>query len=171
MLSSHPCLPHPVRNGAEPSVPSWPRSTTASLLPLLLVGVTDPQAAIASLALSLVEGVGRSWEAAAALSKPGEAVVPASPPQAMEGVEAEATASSERSAEAAAASCQLGPPYAGRPAAGARRMAIDLLPLLLPPLLHDVGEWTVGQRACAARQVAGLPFPYLFPAPFNLLYL
>jgi dynein assembly factor 5 len=141
------------------------RSTAASLLPLLLVGVSDPQPSLATLTLQLVEGVGRAWSGGSdAGAKSGaEGVVEtsmASSPQAMEGVEQSGAgqaegdeASAERAAEAAVSACQYGPPYSGRPAAGARRMVNDLLPLLLSPLLQEVGEWTVGQRACAARQL------------------
>ena len=152
------------------------KSNAASLLPLLLVGVTDPQPALASSALRQIEDVGQAWERrskggvdadpanAAATSAP--ASVPADGTSPMEGVVEAAGASSEAAAmqgeiaeaasseeEASVAASQLGPPYTGRPAPGARDMVRELLPLLLQPLLSEVAEWTVALRSSASRQL------------------
>ena len=125
-------------------------STAASLLPLLLVGVTDPQPSLASAALQLVEAVGCAW--VDRHGGPGRAEGNVSTSQPMEGVEPAAGEDEERAAKAAAA-CQLGPPYSGRPGPGARGMVRELLHLLLRPLLAEVGEWTVALRATASRQL------------------
>lgn len=154
------------------------RETAASLLPMLLLGVSDEQAPLAEQALGLLEGVGEVW--ARAVGAGGDAAEPA-PMQGIEGAGAGAgTASaaadgapqeasggaggggdagsdaSTSGIDAAVAACQLGPPFRGRPAVGARRMASSLLPLLLPPLLRELSEWTVSLRACAARQLRTL---------------
>ena len=115
------------------------QTTTACLLPLLLVGVTDPHTPLASEALALVEGVGRVWASDKAASS-------ASPEQ--------REAAAESASEAAAAvACDLGPPFTGRPGHGARGLVRELLPLLLQPLLAEVSEWTVALRSAASRQL------------------
>ncbi|KAG1655968.1 hypothetical protein FOA52_009395 [Chlamydomonas sp. UWO 241] len=54
--------------------------------------------------------------------------------------------------------CALGlpAPYRGRPAHGARAMVVELLPALLPPVVAELGEWTVTLRQCAVRQLHSL---------------
>lgn len=106
---------------------------TACLLPLLLVGVTDPSAPLAATALTLVEGVGQVWRMSDRCSEQPE--------------------TADAAAEAAAAACQLGPPFTGRPGRGARGLVRELLPLLLQPLLAEVSEWTVALRSAASRQL------------------
>ncbi|GAX72982.1 hypothetical protein CEUSTIGMA_g434.t1 [Chlamydomonas eustigma] len=141
--------------------------TAASLLPLLLTGVSDPQADVGTQTLQLVEGVGRWWVDRG--DRGGDAAVSAFPSQDQQMTDAEqgsteasskaeqgvgnSGAVDERVAEAAVAACQLGPPYTCRPGAGARAMVKSLLPLLIKPLLSEVGEWTVSQRSCASRQL------------------
>ena len=141
-----------------------------SLLPLLLVGVTDPTPAVAMQALELVEAVGRAWEGGGGSSAGGggssmdidarpasDPVVTNDPATAM--VTNEAATGSEAggadgfSVEAAVSACRLPVPYHGRPARGARLMARCLLPQLLPPALRDLAEWTVLQRVCASRSL------------------
>ena len=148
------------------------KMTAASLLPLLLVGVTDPQPTLAVSALRLVEDVGRAWERGAPAqtlpptpegeSVPMEGVTEASGSNGAAAgaagggdapaVDRDAEVTSDEEASSVVAS-QLGPPYDGRPAAGARAMVRDLLPLLMQPLLSEVAEWTVSLRSSASRQL------------------
>ncbi|GIL76851.1 hypothetical protein Vretifemale_6386 [Volvox reticuliferus] len=50
--------------GRQAETRTPPQAYVPSLLPLLIIGVTDPQPATADLALRLVEGVGEAWAAA-----------------------------------------------------------------------------------------------------------
>lgn len=52
---------------------------------------------------------------------------------------------------AAVFACKLGAPYTGRPGAGLRSLVQTLLPQLLPPLIRELGEWTVGLRVAGGR--------------------
>jgi hypothetical protein len=152
------------------------RTHAPELLPLLLLGLSDPQASTAELALDLLEGVGGVWgaggpaaasaaapdsmdvDAAATTttSTPGGVAQPPPPPADVTMAEAsDATPSAPPAAPSAAATAaaQLPPPYRGLPSAAARAMAAPLLPQLLPPILQELGEWTVSMRAHAARWV------------------
>ncbi|KAG2487828.1 hypothetical protein HYH03_013545 [Edaphochlamys debaryana] len=138
---------------------------TPLLLPLLLLGVTDPQPATAELALRLVEAVGEAWAAGQGQGQQGAAVSsagdPAGPSPATEAegdaqsgqasAGAGAGAGQEPDVASRVAAAELGPPYAGRPGAGCRALVAALLPQLLPALLRGLGEWTVGLRLAAAR--------------------
>lgn len=149
----------------------------AALLPLLLVGVTDPQEATAALALRLIEGVGRLWQAgscgttAAATAMDMDGAAAGTPPPATDGdgdvamasaltTSAAATAAAGGNqavpggdVAAAFAACQLGPPYQGRPGPGCRALVSSLLPKLLPPIAKELTEWTVALRVAAARNL------------------
>lgn len=129
------------------------RAYGASLLPLLLTGVTDPQPASASLALSLAEGVGAAWSGDKASGGDTDVQM-----RDASGAEASTSAGmevdeSEAAVAGAVFACQLGLPYTGRPGAGIRGLVQSLLSALLPPLIKELGEWTVGLRAAAARQL------------------
>jgi len=138
------------------------------LLPLLLLGVSDPQASVAATALQLVEGVGQAWQqqqqghdASGSSSSQATGAADGQTSMDTEGTDAQAalepsSSSSSEGYSAVAAqvvATRLGAPYTGRVSAGARRMVRDLLPSLLPPLVKELGEWTVGQRVSAARQL------------------
>jgi hypothetical protein len=126
------------------------------LLPLLLLGVSDESQQVAALALAKLEAVGGVWAAgeptAASAGQGGEAAAMQIDGQedgtAGDGAEGAATSGVSDAAVAAAA---LPPPYQGRPCAGACAMGGALLPQLLPPLLRELGEWTVAMRCSAAR--------------------
>lgn len=140
--------------GQSAEAPDAPavRAYASEIFPLLLIGVTDPQASIASLALSLVEGAGSVWASSSSgkADQGGDArMEDASAQGDAQLQEAEPGSSSGAGAGAPA----LGPPYSGRPEAGARAMARELLPQLLPPVIQELTEWTVTQRACAARSL------------------
>ncbi|KAG2432604.1 hypothetical protein HXX76_008944 [Chlamydomonas incerta] len=120
------------------------RAYVPSLLPLLLIGVSDPQPGTAELALGLVEGVGSAWAAAE------DAQAAASAAAEAEGDGAEVSAAADELALRVAA-CSLGAPYGGRPGDGARRMVRALLGEQLPPLVKGLSEWTAGLRVAAAR--------------------
>lgn len=147
------------------------------LLPLLLLGVSDASEAVASLSLSQLESVGDAWESGSSMQvkKDGDGAAGATEAQAAgdQGGEAgesmqvdgnqqrsstsAAATNSERDDGAAGVSPQavaavgLPAPYHGLPRSGARAMGGALLPDLLPPLLRDLREWTVGMRSAAAR--------------------
>lgn len=145
------------------------------LLPLLLLGVSDSQAGIASEALQLVQGVGEAYcaSSAAAIASDsstsnsnsasegstatGMDVDKPQQPSAAGDAEMPDVASSsgafDLDAAAAAVAEQLGHPYAGRPAAAARQMVQQLLPRLLPPVVKELGEWTIALRGSAARSL------------------
>ncbi len=122
----------------------------SQLLPLLLVGVTDPQPATGSLALSLVEGVGAVWlreQQQQGTSEAGATEISGD----------EAKESGQDGHEGVVAvrleASRLGAPYSGRPGAGCRAMVVALLPQHLPPLARQLGEWTVALRVAAARSL------------------
>ncbi len=132
------------------------RDVTA-LLPILLVGVSDPQPHVAAQVLAQVERVGDAWLARGAAGEPSAAMQVDGPALA-----ADASGSGQPGGDEASrkqrmvAACHLGPPYAGRPGEGARRMARALLPTLLPPVVADLTAWTAPQRAAAVRSLLTL---------------
>ncbi|KAG2454165.1 hypothetical protein HYH02_001200 [Chlamydomonas schloesseri] len=129
------------------------RAYVPSLLPLLLIGVSDPQPGTAELALRLVEGVGSAWAAAEDAATAAAAATAAgtdAATAAAEDVGAELRAAADELALRVAA-CSLGAPYGGRPGDGARRMVRALLAEQLPPLVKGLSEWTAGLRVAAAR--------------------
>ncbi|GBF89235.1 hypothetical protein Rsub_02112 [Raphidocelis subcapitata] len=135
------------------------------LLPLLLLGVSDEAEPVAALVLSTLENVGDAW-AAAGPAEAAEAAAAAAavdgaaggtaaadaPAAAMEVDGADGGAQQQLEPSAAAVEAAgLQPPYRRLPRAGARAMGAALLPALLPPLLRELGEWTIAQRCAAAR--------------------
>ncbi|GLC36173.1 HEAT repeat-containing protein 2 [Pleodorina starrii] len=63
--------PSPAAEGGSDTARLPPQAYVPSLLPLLIIGVTDPQPATAELALRLVEGVGEAWAEAATAAASG----------------------------------------------------------------------------------------------------
>lgn len=140
--------------------PGLAHSYAPDLLPVLLVGVNDPQPSVAEAVLNQVENVGEVWCEHQARTRSKEAggdtyMVDSAGAGAAPAGGAEPGASGAGDAECAAAvqACQLGTPYKGRPGAGARAMVRDLLPILLPPIIKELTEWLVAQRVCAARSL------------------
>lgn len=134
------------------------------LLPLLLLGVSDPSELVAAHALSQLEAVGRAWAqggsgADAAAGAAAASVGEGTGPMQVDGGEAPvpSTAAEDAAASAAAvAAAALPPPYHGLPGAGARAMGAALLPELLPAMLRALGEWTAALRCAAARELHAL---------------
>jgi hypothetical protein len=137
-----------------------------TLLPLLLLGVSDAQESIAAAALAAVEQVGASWQqqsapitpaAAAPASQADAAATPMDTDDQQQQEQPAAAAAASRSdasaTAAAVAAAQLLPPFQGLPAAGCRRMVAELLPQLLPSILSGLKEWTSSLRSAAARYV------------------
>jgi hypothetical protein len=137
------------------------------LLPLLLLGVSDPAEPIAALALAQVERVGEVWAAGSSSAAEASAAGVEAPEQqdsaaAMQ-VDGEAPRRTEdqqqrgeleagtETSGLAVTAAGLPPPYTRLPGAGALAMGAAILPGLLPPLLRELGEWTVALRCTAAR--------------------
>ncbi len=153
-------------SASAPSPSQLPQPTTVSpltmtdLLPILLTGVSDPQPSVATLALNLVESVGTAYEASQTATTtqadaPATAptTAPTSEPMQVDGEAGAGESVSGPGVDVCVAACQLGPPYTGRPGAGARAMARALLSALLPPVIGDLTAWTVSQRAAAVRSL------------------
>jgi hypothetical protein len=142
------------------------------LLPLLLLGISDPQESIAAATLRAVEQTGEAWQlqpAAAALaaaaagssgSNGSTDVTPMetdAPADSSAAAAASASSSSNPAAEAlqvspaAIAAAHLPPPYQGLPSNACRQMAATLLPQLLPLVLSGLREWTVSLRSAGVR--------------------
>ncbi len=150
-----------------------------ALLPLLLLGVSDPQPDIAAQALALAEGVGQLYAAAAPpstapascyeadqLMRGGASAMDVDTQIASPASSAAGQCSSSNQggswagmtdgqfaspSPAAVAAAQLGHPFRGPPQRSCLMMVQQLLPELLPPVLSDLKEWTVSQRCAAAR--------------------
>jgi hypothetical protein len=157
------------------------RCTTyaSTLLPLLLLSVTDPQSSIAAAGLAAVEQVGSIWTLQVQRDQPQSLLVEGVVLDPM-AVDSTLTAHSStgdcqqrRAATAASAAAgsievtaeptslavaaaELPPPYQGLPNAGCRAMVAALLPELLPGIVAGLKEWTTGLRSAAARCAAFL---------------
>ena len=105
----------------------------AAVLQLALAGMSDEAPEIAALALARFEALAAAWAAgggaAAAVAVAREAARAAAAPP----VDAEL----------------LPPPFSARPSAAARAMVATLLPLVLPAVASELGEWTVRARSLA----------------------
>lgn len=136
-------------------------AAASQLLPLLVVGVTDPQPATASLVLSLVEGVGAVWlreHQQQGRKSSNEEVNPTDTTndeegQGREGRSAQGADEEEGVVAVRLEASRLGAPYSGRPGVGCRAMVVALLPQHLPPLARQLGEWTAALRVAAARSL------------------
>jgi len=120
------------------------------LLPFLLLGVSDEAEAAAALALSKLEAVGDVWAAAGGSAAVATADGTADPMQ-LDGEPPQPSTSSSGVSAAAVAAAALPAPYHGLPRAGACAMGAALLPDLMPPLLRELGEWTIAMRCAAAH--------------------
>lgn len=155
------------------------RTYAPVLLPLLLLGISDPQPNIAAASLQSVEQAGLAWQlqqsdpnaatstaataaATAAIGASSDAAVPmdTDPPGAAAAALTNSSSAqsshslSEDSLQvlaAAEAAAQLPPPYQGLPTLPCRLMVSSLLPQLLPLVLSGLREWTVTLRSAAAR--------------------
>jgi hypothetical protein len=113
-----------------------------ALLPLLLLGTSDEQEAVAAAAW-------RALDAAGAALAPGgggggeAAARPAAAPSEA-GAPSDAAAPAPMEAEPAEPGQQGG-------RAGSSALVARLLPALLPTAIRELGEWTVSLRSCAAR--------------------
>jgi hypothetical protein len=147
------------------------------LLPLLLLGLTDPEPALAELSLQQMEEVGRVWAAgappqqletaaaaaglaghdrgapAAAASDGAVPMDTSDTPTATATAAAAAAPSQQEQEQRAVAAALLPAPFVGLPGEGCRLMGASLLPGLLPRLVRELGEWTSRARAGAARWV------------------
>jgi dynein assembly factor 5 len=163
------------------------RTYAPVLLPLLLLGVTDPQGSIAAATLRAVEQAGDIWQAqpataAAAVAAGSSEAVPMETDTSADPAAAAAAVPSAESlavSPAAVAAAQLLLPYQGLPSLPSRQMVAALLPQLLPLVASGLREWTVSLRSAAARLLhtslvlagpAVTPFlPQLLPGLINAL--
>jgi hypothetical protein len=108
------------------------------LLPVLLLGLTDDAATIASETLVLVEEVGSAYCAIVCADNRTNDSVP----------EAE-----EELVACRIAAANLPPPFSKHPSADARKMMRCELPHVLPSVLKDAHEWTTALRCTASRSL------------------
>ncbi|KAF8068179.1 Dnaaf5 [Scenedesmus sp. PABB004] len=139
--------------GAADAAHAQCRTHAPALLPLLLLGVSDPVDGIAAAALAALEQAGAAWLALPAAAAAGDSG--GGEPMDADGPGAAAAAAAAApdlaaSAEAVAAA-QLPPPFDGLPGEPCRRMVVALLPQLLPGVLAGLKEWTATLRSAAAR--------------------
>lgn len=123
-----------------------------SVLPILMLGLTDDVMELRSEALAHVERVGAAWLQRQQLRRqetPGAAAAAGTPMD----VDEEG-GGAQAAAELAAA--QLPAPFSGPPSRAAAAMVRHFLPRVLPPALRDLREWTLGLRASAARVLQSL---------------
>lgn len=127
------------------------------LLPLLLVGVSDPQQSIAAATLGAIEQAGEAWQlqpAAAGAAGSSEAVPMETDSQLDPAASTSTAAPSAETLQVspkAVAAAQLPYPYQGLPSLPCRQMVAALLPQMLPLVLSGLREWTVSLRSAAAR--------------------
>lgn len=119
----------------------------ALVLPVLLLGLTDGSADVASAALADLESAA-AHHCAAVLDAEGTA--DRSP------ADADAAASTSGRSTPPADAAMLPPPFCGRAPPAARRMVQSVLPELLPPVMREVREWTVALRLTASRTLFGV---------------
>lgn len=127
-----------------------PQPYVLDLLPLLLVGVTDPSPDIASRALELMEQVGDR------LAEPPDSphdpmAIDETAPREGDGSAGAPPSEQDGGTGRAWRGPPLPPPYKGRPAHGIQNVVAKHMRELLRPLQRELREWTVASRQGAAR--------------------
>ena len=123
--------------GGQVAAAAQPVRYTPHLVPVLLLGITDPSQELAAHALHLLAEAGSEY----CRSKAECGYADSSSP----------SADTAHAAEAAAAN--LAPPFQGRAPRQARVMVQQQLQAVLPPVLADTREWTTALRLTASRSL------------------
>jgi dynein assembly factor 5, axonemal len=136
------------------------------LVPILLLGITDPNHDVAAHALEWVEQAGAHFCSQILDLESG--LTPSTD------VATSSSLAGEADQEAITSAAHLPHPFSGRAAEPARRMVKHQLPVILPPVMKEMREWTVALRLPASRsmysmaalaEAALLPhLPVLLPA-------
>ena len=146
-------------NASQPCSAATQECDAQHLLPVLLLGVTDPSAEVAAHALALMQSVGQNYcdtvldAGAQPADQASDASAQAAPGSATKQAQPDAASTSHAQMQAAAAAAALPAPFTERAPEHARRMVQHVLPAVLPPALREVREWTVALRLTASRSM------------------